>query len=301
MQERFFILGCQRTGTTLMRLIIETHPDVFCYDELKGYGVLQNPELEDRPSTRLIGFKIPRWTEQLTCDVLFDEGPEGPCNNFYNGEKILFLFRDVLDTISSMFKLNVGQASWCESWVPPIIETKLARDPAFRTRYNEELDIIENCDSRLVGLAALYWKYKTEAFFSYSAQGFPVAPVSYEQLVEEPRPVLEFICRHLGIPFHENLLRHNEFQHAELFGNGLTLGNTDPGKPIQPTSIGQWRRFLSDQDLELIAQISGDLPAKVAACLEAAHGRAGHCERNLPAGFSIQRESFLRPTGSAAD
>ena len=67
MQERFFILGCQRTGTTLMRLI-----------------------LEDLPPARLIGFKILRWTEQLNCQVLFDDGAEGPCEKFYRGEKILF-------------------------------------------------------------------------------------------------------------------------------------------------------------------------------------------------------------------
>jgi hypothetical protein len=82
---------------------------------------------------------------------------------------------DVRDAISSMFKLRFGEASWCESWVPPIIETKLARDPMFRTRYGAELEIIENCDTRLVGLAALYWKYKTDALFAYRAQGFPVA------------------------------------------------------------------------------------------------------------------------------
>jgi len=265
MQERFFILGCQRTGTTLMRLILEAHPDVFCYDELKSYAVLQKSVLPDPPRTRLIGFKIPRWTEQLTCQVLFDAGPEGPCDNFYQGEKILFLLRDVRDTMSSMFKLKAGESNWCEIWVPTIIEAKLVRDETFRTRYHAEWDVIESCSKRLVGLAALYWKYKTDAFFSYHARGFPVVAVSYEQLVTNPRPTLQSICAHLGIPFHQNLLRHNEFQHTELFENGLTLGNTDPGKPIQPTSVGQWPQFFSDEDTELIARITGDLPARVAA------------------------------------
>ncbi len=269
MQERFFILGCQRTGTTLMRLILEAHPDVFCYDELKSYAVLQKSLLKDLPRARLIGFKIPRWTEQLTCQVLFDEGPEGPCDNFYGGEKILFLLRDVRDTISSMFKLKAGQSNWCETWVSPIIEAKLVREKTFRARYSAEWDVIESCSRRLVGLSALYWKYKTHAFFLYRAKGFPVLPVSYEQLVTNPRPTLQSISAHLGIPFHQNLLRHNEFQHTELFGNGLTLGNTDPGKPIQKTSVGQWARYLSDEDIELIARISGDLPARVAALFRA--------------------------------
>ena len=124
---------------------------------------------------------------------------------------------------------------------------------------------VEGSNKRLVGLASLYWKYKTDSFFSYLEQGFPITAVSYERLVANPRSTLESVCAHLGIPFHENLLRHNEFPHDELFPNGLTLGNTDPMKPILLDSIGQWDRFLSAEDLELIARISGDLPARLAA------------------------------------
>jgi protein-tyrosine sulfotransferase len=263
--ERFFILGCQRSGTTLMRLILEAHPDVFCYDELKGYAVLQKSVAEDVPGTRLIGFKLPRWTEQLNEPVLFDEGPEGPCHHFYRGEKIVFLHRDVKDTVASMLKLNAGESSWCDLWVPRIIETKLARDQSFHFLYSRELSLIDSCHRRLVGMAALYWKYKTDALFRYLEQGMPVAPVCYERLVTDPRATLQSVCTHLRIPFHENLLRHNEFPHGELFANGLATGNTDPTKPIRLDSVGQWDGFLSRDDVELVARISGDLPARLAA------------------------------------
>jgi hypothetical protein len=265
MQEHFFILGCQRTGTTLMRLILESHPDIFCYDELKGYATLQKLVPEDLPYIRLIGFKLPRWTEQLTCHVLIDEGPEGPCGNFYRGEKILFLQRDVHDTIASMLKLKAGESNWCEIWVPRIIEAKLAHDDTFRARYSEELDLIEGCNKRLIGLAALYWKYKTDSFFLYRDRGFPVLAVSYNRLVTDPQSALQLVCVHLGISFHENLLRHNEFKHSELFDNGLTVGNTDPAKPIRADSVGQWQRFLTDEDRDLITRVSGDLPARIVA------------------------------------
>ena len=83
-----------------MRLILEAHPDVFCYDELKSYSVLRKSMREGFPRERLVGFKIPRWTEQLNRQVLMDDG-EDPCESFYCGEKILFLLRDVRDAISS--------------------------------------------------------------------------------------------------------------------------------------------------------------------------------------------------------
>lgn len=276
MQEHFFIVGCQRTGTTLMRLILEGHPEVFCYDELKGYAALQNG-VPDLPHVRLIGFKIPRWTEQLTHRVLFDEGPEGSCNNFYRGEKVLFLQRDVRDTITSMLKLKAGESNWCEIWVPRIIEARFAHDNTFRLRYATELDLIESCTSRIIGLAALYWKYKTDSFFIYHHQELPVLAVSYERLVADPLRTLEVICAHLDIPFHENLLRHNALRHSELFENGLALGNTDPQRPIHSDSVGQWKRFLTAEDLDIIARVAGDLPARIAAFEENSYRETVNC------------------------
>jgi hypothetical protein len=262
--ERFFILGCQRTGTTLLRLVLEAHPHVACYDEVKGYSILRNCTNENHSPARLVGFKLPRWTEQLTWPLLSDEGEEGFCKNFYRGEKILFLQRDVRDTIASMLKLKAGASNWCEIWVPRIINAKIAREEAFRVRYSAELSIIEKWGTPLVGLAALYWKYKSDAFSQYSKHGLPVLAVSYEDLVQNPRPVLESVCRHLGISFHDNLLRHNELPHTELFENGLTVGNTDPKAPIQADSVGQWRRFLSREDLCMIECITGNFPANEA-------------------------------------
>jgi hypothetical protein len=122
-------------------------------------------------------------------------------------------------------------------------------------RYAVEMSIIENCASPLIGLAALYWKYKNDAYFDYSSAGMPVLGVSYEDLVRNPRPVLQSVCRHLGIPFHPNLLHHNELPHTELFANGLAVGNTDPRLPIQTASIGQWDRYLSKEDQRVIDRI----------------------------------------------
>ncbi len=241
-----------------MRLILEAHPDVVCYDEIRAYAILQSSAVEPLPpGFKLVGFKLPRWTEQLTRPVLFDEGASGVCRNFYRGEKILFLRRDVRDTIVSMLKLKAGQSSWCETWVPRMIKAKLAWESTFRTRYAEELSIIDNCGSRLVGLAALYWKYKNDAFVEYRRRGLPVLSVSYEDLVKNPGQVLQSVCRHLGISFHENLLRHNELPHNELFENGLTVGNTNPKLPIQTGSVGQWERFLSQENLRIIERIAG--------------------------------------------
>jgi hypothetical protein len=162
-----------------------------------------------------------------------------------------------------MFKLKAGGLSWCELWVPRIINAKLTREESFRERYAAELAIIESCGWPLVALAALYWKYKNDAYFDYRDQGLPVLAISYDDLVADPRPVLESVCRHLGTSFHSNLLRHGELGHSEFFVNGLTVGNTDPKRPIQTDSVGQWQRFLSKEDLRLIDCILGSMQGNI--------------------------------------
>jgi hypothetical protein len=97
--------------------------------------------------------------------------------------------------------------------------------------------------------------------------GLPVLAVPYEDLVSNPRPVLQAICRHLEIGFHSNLLRHNELPHTELFANGLTVGNTNPKQPISNGSVGQWVDFFSERDLGLIDRIAGSSSGSQATTL----------------------------------
>lgn len=260
MTRRFFILGCQRSGTTLLRLILEVHPNIFCFDETQSYSILQNASVPELSGSPLVGFKIPRWTEQILCDELSDDGPEGSCANFYKNEKILFMIRDVRDAVTSMFNLRLGESNWCELWVPRIIAKKIKDSPAFLRTYAEELQLIEHSGNRMVGLAALYWKYKTNAFFTYREEGLPVAPISYENLVKNPALALKHVCMHLEVAFDDNLLHHNDFSHTETYTNGLTVGGSDPKAPIKETSVGQWKKFFNNRDLDLISRIVSDMP-----------------------------------------
>jgi hypothetical protein len=38
--DRFFISGCQRYGTTMLRLVLESHSHIHWFDEAIGYRLL---------------------------------------------------------------------------------------------------------------------------------------------------------------------------------------------------------------------------------------------------------------------
>ncbi len=263
----FFIAGCQRSGTTLMRLVLECHPGIECFDEVDAYRVLASQLDQLRPSRSLVGFKIPRWTEQLDARELWDYGLPERTARFYAGQKILFMVRGVRDTIASMLKLRSGGASWLETWGEPIIDAKTEKDPAFADRYAKELRLRDQSTNRRLASGALYWKYKNDALFDLMSRGYPVLPVHYEAFVRDPQPVLERICTFLGIPWSFALLEHPRFAHREVFENGLTLGNTDPRRSIDASSVDQWRAFIPKDALIEIEAITGDLQRDLRAGL----------------------------------
>lgn len=272
----FFIAGCQRSGTTLLRLVLESHPELECFDEVDGYRILATGVNQVRSAKPLVGFKIPRWTEQLLAPLLWDYGlPERP-SRFYSGQKIIFMVRNVKDTIASMLKLRTGTATWLETWGEPIIEQKIQKDPAFAHRYSRELHLRAESTNRQVASGAFYWKYKNDAFFDLVHSGCPVLPVVYESLVCNPRSELERICSFLGIRWHAAMLEHPRLAHREVFETGLTLGNTDPKRPIDAASVDQWESFIPREALPDIEAIAGTTQRQLQARISKSHSQIFH-------------------------
>jgi hypothetical protein len=261
--DRFFIAGCQRSGTTMLRLVLECHPDIFCLDEDTSYPALMRGECPKPSQQKLTGFKVPRWTEQFDAPLARDLGEQATVCDFYHGEPILYLVRDVRDNVASMLKLKMTETdSWLEVCGRPIVENKIAQ-PEFASSYAEEIVQLRASGNAWSKIGALYWKYKTDPLFRYRKLGWPVLLIRYEDLVESPRWHLRQIVEFLGLRWSERLLQHDRLPHSEIYADGTAMGNTDPRKPIHDESVGQWRRMLKPEDEKSIMQIVGDLPARL--------------------------------------
>lgn len=259
MEERAFIVGCQRSGTTLLRLILECHSQIYCFDETTAYSALASGN-HDGPGERPLKiFKIPRWTEQLDQEVLSDFGLAETAARFWRpGDKLLYLVREPRDVVVSMLRLQAATRSWLEEWGVPILENKIARAEGFARQYQGEIDAMRKSVEPLVAAGALYWKYKTEALFRYLALDYPVLTVSYEQLTSAPQHVLPEVCRFLGCAFEQQLLNHHKLQHREIFDSGLTVGGTNPAVAIHTGSVGQAGTMLTPDQSLLIGSIADD-------------------------------------------
>lgn len=273
-QQYFFISGCQRSGTTLLRLILESHEKIQCFDEGIGYEILVNQgrgesvEYPVKKGAIYIGFKIPRFTEQLTNEYFVD--PDyGKFPSFYKNQKVIHVVRNVLDVVSSMMKLKMAKdVSWLEKYGIEILESML-KDKNLDLKYREKHSNLRHkgYPAHLVG--ALYWEIKNQGYFDLLENSQCVYPLSYERLVSASEFELIKLCEFLKIEWSDALLNHFKYSHGELDEMGRAIGNTDPARAIDNCSVGSYKSMLSEQQICQIKEFTEDMSSQMNSLFQA--------------------------------
>lgn len=237
----------------MLRLVLDSHPDIRCFDEaiaydyLSGRAELPASSPKKRDPVKAIGFKVPRFSEQLTWREQID--PDYGCiPSFFGGEKTIFIVRDVCDVVSSMMTLKAGTSqTWIERYAVQILRSTLPFGPA-NEEFNRKLSLLEQEQLPIHLVGALYWEVKNHGLLALKASGFDVLPLSYEAFVIDPRAHLLSIVDFLGLSWSDELLMHHRLEHEELDQNGMAIGNTDPKRAIDNSSVGRGKLLLSDEE-----------------------------------------------------
>lgn len=258
-----FILGCQRSGTTLLRFLLAMHPDICCIDEQAAYPVLagRKPLPEDiaaQATGKQVVFKIPRFAEQLLLDDIRDE-TYGTCTQFYQRQPAIFVVRDPRDVVASMCTLAATrEQTWIQAYGRSMVEHRIQSRPGFAQQYATEIAELAAQQWPAHLLAALYWRVKNDAVPTYVAAGLPIRIVSYEHLVANPQPVLEQICEHLQLRWTGTMLAHHNTEHGQLEASGLAIGGSDPKRAIDQKSVGRFAEVLDKAAIEQVMEWTGE-------------------------------------------
>ncbi len=235
----FLIMGCQRSGSTLLESIFNAHPDVHVVGEENwdAYKYFDTPHaLNDFPEP-VIGLRIPAATHRI--DYAVKAFPQA---------RVLFTMRDPRDVVTSMRKLlfihfdTKKKGSWLEMFGQVEIEAclqHLPQDEALRASW---LALCKKTDDQNdARFGALCWALKNRFLPLYQASSLPTEVVRYEQLTSDPEPSLRRLCEFLQLEWNDNLLHHDQFS------SGVWAG-TDKGAPIHQRSLEAYRKHLTQHE-----------------------------------------------------
>lgn len=266
MPHPIIISGCQRSGTTLLNLILDSHPAIRGVDEthFRRFFTLEkmHAALCADDSTALVSFKIPMQSHLV--GRLLDQ-LQGP-------PRAVWMLRDPRAVVASMVDLHLPlptnrfvSVSWAASFIHKEIINVLQTLPdswlAPLEDWIHRFRLIENTPSILrpaediYFTAALCWRLKLLTLEWHESNEVPLRLLRYEQLVGQPETTLRGLLADLDIDWDEQVLAHD--RHARV---GV-IGGTRRDRPISPDSLDKWRKSLPASAREVVAEVCAEAAA----------------------------------------
>lgn len=234
LERPVFLVGPMRAGTTLLRLMLHHHPDVCFFGEF------------EYPFTRLRGDAWPT-REEFLRDIATHRVFEAAGHTVPEGLDPAGLTRHFLaERVRGSGARLVGATVHSrfdripDVW-PAARYVHITRDPR---------DVARSC----IGMGWVGHVHHGALFWLRPEQRWDVlrgrtdaadrTEVRYEDLIREPEATLSGICAFLGIEYTDRMFDYED--------------GTDYGRP-DASLVEQWRRKLSDREIELVEHVCGDL------------------------------------------
>lgn len=274
-----FIVGAPRSGTTLLRMMIDAHPSIAIPPEtgfVPAAAALQNAPLED-PRGALLDLitDSAAWADfGLSRADLVEE---------FAGLRP-FSIADGVRAFYSLYAARHGKQGFGDKTPGYVANMRaieaLLPEVAF-------IHIIRDGRDAALSLRSLWFspgsEIETLASFwrDYVAAGRSAGPscnkyyeVRFEALVSNPEQELRGVCKFLGLTYHPEMMlfyrgagaRLNEHQERRRPDGTLIVSRSDrhaqqwrTTTPPDPGRVGVWRECMSLDDQRRFRQVAGDL------------------------------------------
>lgn len=272
MARPLFIVGCFRSGTTLLRLILNANSRITISDEARYIPRYINSGRKratyNKSEVRALCEKIirqlkrQRWAAVPDISVLLDYFPNGSLS-----------YNEIVETINSFPHKVPSDGYWGDN-TPMYIEhweqlKDQFPDARFINMVRDPRDVIASTKSIAFNFgfstytAARIWEYRLRCSVAMREQ-LPSADyfeVRYEELVREPERIVSELCEFLGVEYEADMLRFNESIDA------AALAEVQPHhkkvlQGITDKSVGAYRSGLSPRQLSLIERVTETLMVK---------------------------------------
>ena len=274
-----FVVGVPRSGTTLLRMMLDAHPELSIPPET-GFLIPAFPLIASRPDDlrvrlweTIIGFET--WPDMhLSADDLRTAFEE--IEPFDPAEAVRTFYR--------LYARRFGKARWgdkgplyspllrqIEQLLPEASFVHLIRDGRDVAVSVRPLFFSPGSDLETIGRD---WRDRIEGARALGAHCRSYLEVRYEELIHRPETELRRICNAIELPFDPAMLRYHERSGErldEVFGRWDAAGELVISKeerlynqrfttrPPDAARIGRWRGELSPVEVAAFERVAGEL------------------------------------------
>lgn len=287
-RQPFFILGVQRSGTTMLRLMLNNHPRLAVPHESKFILTFQ-PVLP----------KYGELTRRENVARLLDDIAEHPAvkAGALIVSKDLILqqpinsYADLVDVIMRSKAEALGKARWGDKtpFYTPSIDilwhlfpqakiVHLVRDGRDVLLSHQKVSWLSNSLPKI----AADWRWMATICHKVGSVRGPewFLEVKYEDLVRQPEATLRRICAFLDEDFAPDMLEYHHTARQEVPSESLRWHQSSVESP-NPSKLFQWKTQLSRADRVIFEQVAGDTLALFGYELENLESTWGSRARNL--------------------
>jgi protein-tyrosine sulfotransferase len=249
--------GCARSGTTLMRVMIDTHPNIYCGPET---GLLYLRTLTRR--------KIRNLSRKL-------EIPEEDLRAMARGTDSYLSF---VETLFDHLRKKAGKPRWGDKSPQNVLHLdrifrrfpdarfihmiRDGRDTACSLRTFPRYRMVDGRrveldTSKPLDQCVRRWVHDVEEGMRY--RGDPrYFEVKYEDLVESDEMTLIRVFEFLGEPWDERVTKYYDMKSPGRSGDKMPQ-NPGATQPIYRTARGRWRNEFTEEDKQMFKALAGDL------------------------------------------
>lgn len=263
----FIIVGSGSTGSTLLAVMLDSHPMIACGPEL---GVFNKKRIYK--SYALFKKALPKWLKEGLPAEGYSEYRAFFCDVEYYGwdrqsliglSKRATSLREFFDLFFERFLVSRRKRVWGEQ--TPGNAYCLAEFLELYPRA-KVLHIVRDgrdvfCSFlRRPGSSAFHsassWLYNTSAAYRFRGHR-NYLEIRYEKLVEDPRRELLRICTHLDIGFDEGMLHPSQNDYWENLKSKFHKSwSLHPGQEISKSSVGRHQEEMTSDMLNFFYRIS---------------------------------------------
>lgn len=270
-----FIVGASRSGTTMLRLMLNAHPNIAVPNELGYFTSVPENWLQSWRQIPVSAHSYRQYIEaHLPSNRLLSEGS---IDTVVLREKLLesaetrnlyVPYRLMLETYATAEgKERWGEKTptnlfYCDVLLDMFPQGRfihLVRDPRAVVRSANRFPRLP--DDTVIN--AENWRHFIEKGYRRFADRVPQSQrctIRYEDLTSEPKSIARHICGFIGEPFTERMLSfHEEARHYTPSTIGQLGGDRKVTRPVYRDKQTKWQTDLSRNDIGVIERICGDL------------------------------------------